>query len=663
MINLSKYVLNSGKYYEHNHNCSLCSVIDDEYSKINDSFNQQDKIKKLEELLVNGYNLVNVYESNNKKISNLSSYKTYNDDILKKALSKFSPSQSQQVYNTYYALDATLLFGRFCRECGARKHDIFDTHLLLNNNEFNFLYTLSNDCSSITLTWTKITYSFGYYVYIYKKSDISDFEELYKTNENSLSFTDTKLDDGRVYSYKIKYFDETGNVMFEKTLDVLVPTNKDHTPNKINNLVFMKHRELLHNEGTEEYRTHDYITAKYDVNSNDTNFGDVIFKMNEEHVPAIDYWYNDIQFMNHDEYTFTDRMKRYFLKPYIRSRVFRKDGTDDHDLFPDLYYWNSSMPATFMSFSLFEDDMYNLTFQDGFRSMKINYSLKVKNTVKYVRIVFKQDNKIILNNQEFSTYKIVDVPAIHALYDYEVNITRLASNSYWVFGVFPVYENSTEDIRLEFQKIVKINPCFDKTILYDETKFYDMGDWYKDKDFDKYNLRTYEKISYNKTPENVYMCDKLKHKDVSVLLIHEDEVSECFTVSFDYKMIAKNKDDRLNYFMNFTPELKVVDTYDQWRTFKKTYFNKDFMILRWEQMKMGEMPYTCTFVKNIKIDNETIIDTYIDNFTRTDLIKFKEFYYYNKKIRHNSKHQHVPKKFYNVDIIMNDYYDKDVKGE
>jgi hypothetical protein len=58
------------------------------------------------------------------------------------------------------------------------------------------------------------------------------------------------------------------------------------------------------------------------------------------------------------------------------------------------------------------------------------------------------------------------------------------------------------------------------------------------------------------------------------------------------------------------------------------------------------------------VHNETIIDTDTDNFTRKDTIKFKDYHYYNRTIKHNALYQHTPKKYFSSDIVINPYYDK-----
>lgn len=685
---MSKYILDIDKYWEHTSNCSLCSAIDNQYKYIQELASQkvinkyaiQHEMKILEKMLVNGYGLINVYEANHtqhKLISDrIHSMSSYNDDIVKSVIKKYGIEVGDLVYNTYISKEPTLIFSRFCKDCGARKPDIFDTECLKDFKKLTFISELINATNpkddkhpkSILLKWLPIDYDFKHCIKIFKKSDTDIVGEktdsegytlLFTTDDDRiLQFEDNNIEDGRAYYYKLEYVNEFDFEFYVLKTNVLNPADKDHTPKNVLNFSIKKHRKLIRNADL-TYSTYDTVFAYYEVD-NDDNFGDVFIKLNEEHVPSIDYWYKDLEFKNHDVFEVTKdiKEKRYFLKPYVRSRVFKKDGIKDHDKYPDLYYWNTNMPAQFFNYSDFKDEMYGLTFTEGKRSMKITYHLKINNAVDHVRIMFKQDNKYITDDDD-GTYKIVDVPAVHALYDYEVDITGLASNTFWVFGVFPVYKGCDPDIRIEYQYITKIKPWFQSDMVYDSPlEFYYVGRWYYDYDFDKYDLPGYDKIKrVSARNKKVMMCDRLSMKDVSVLLIHNDDCAEHFRVGFDFKMIAKTRQDRMHYFLDGIPQLKVVDTYDQWMHFERDYYNYEYMILRWEQMKMSDSPWTCTFVDNVTVHNDIIIDTATDNFTRKDELKFVEYHYYNHTIKHNALYQHTPKKFYGVNIVINPYYD------
>lgn len=685
---MSKYILDIGKHWEHNNKCPLCTAIDNQYEYISKLAKEptvnkeaiQHEMHILEHMMINGYGLIDVYESNSIQhklvFDKIQRMPSYTEDVVNSALNVFGKDKGTLKFNEYVAKEPTLIFSRFCRDCGARKPDIFDTECLKDFKNAIFTCELidlkipvdSTHKQYIDLKWNSIDYDFPYTMKIWKKVDNSKIDEttdlegykLLLDTDKYFETKDTELEDGRAYYYKLQYVNEFGMVFKELKTNVLVPCYCDHIPKNISNLRFIKHRKLVKQDDL-TYQTYDTFRAEYDVDKTDTDFGEVIFKINEEHVPSTDYWYTDEEFKNHESYHFVNDKKRFFLKPYIKSRLFKKDWVNDHDIYPDLYFWNTSMPVQFFQYEPFGEDIYNVKFEDGKRSMKITYNLKIRNKIKYVRIMFKQSDKYITDDDD-GTYKIVDVPAVHALYDYEVNITGLASNSYWVFGAFPVYENSDPDIRLEYQTIVKIRPWFSKDKWYrNPLDFYYIGKWYSDKDFDRYKVPSWDKISLaDCRKKNVMMCDKIQMKDVAVLLIHDDDCSECFTLDFDFKMIAKTRQDRLHNFVNFQPQLKVVDTYDKWMSFERSYYNYEYMIIRWEQMKFADTKWTCTFIDNVHVHNETIVDTDTDNFTRTDTIKFKDFHYYNRTIKHNSLYQHTPKKFYGVDIVMNPYYDKHV---
>ena len=387
-------------------------------------------------------------------------------------------------------------------------------------------------------------------------------------------------------------------------------------------------------------------------------FGNVFFKVNSDHVPSVDYFVDDFVFKDNEYFRFPNKQQRYFVKPYIRSRLFKKDWDNDHQIYPDLYFWNTDQRVDILQYQPFSEDMYDLTFEDGYRSMIIRYKIKMRHTVKFVRILFKQSKEYITDQDD--TYKVVDVPVENAVFDYEIEIKGLAGNSYWVFGAFPVYEDSDTDIRIEYQTIVKIKPWFKEHEWFEnDFDYYYTGYWYFAHDFDKYDLPSINKIiTKNSRDKDVIMCDGLKKQQVAPLLIHRNECSEAFTLEFDFKMLAKTQKDRFHTYVNYKRQLKVVDTSLKWLHFKETFYNQDYMYIRFEQMKMCNSIWTCSLVDNVHVTNQIMIDDKTDNFTREDEIRFTDFNYYNRRIKHNNRHLHTPKKFYKVVIKMLPYIDE-----
>lgn len=651
---MSKFVLDIGSEWKHNDNCKLCSTIDKLYNELLTDQSNQHKISSLEYLLIDGYKLINVIESNNnitnEVAENIKSYLTYNDDIVNKAISKFGNSSESIVYNTYFAKNPTMLFGRWCRDCGSRKPDIYDTIKLLSFN-INFNYKLINNV--ISLYWDKLIYDFDYKINIYKKVDNID-EILFFTSDNSiLTITDSDIKDGRTYYYRIEYITEFNEILCECSLNVLNKINKDHTPKQLSNLRFVKHKkiELI----DDKYITINYIKAVYDK-PDDINFGKSIFKLNSDHVPSIEFWHSDYEFNDDNTFIFPDNNTKYFIKTFVRSKPFKIDWINDHKIYPDKYFYNSDMTPRIIQYNDYRDDLYDLVFSDSRRSMKITYKLKIYNECTGVKLLFKQDNKFILDDND-GTYKEVIIPVEHAIYDYEVYINGLASNSFWVFGIFPMYENCDPDIKIENQTITKITPWFEQNKNYDIDNFYYYGKWYKNNDFSKYNMDTIDKIiNSDSRKSEVLICDKIKQSDVSVALIHDDDVSECIHISFDYKMIAKSKNDVYNVFLDNELKHTTNNTYGKWVNFSYDANGLDYLILRWEQMKFSSSNYTCTFLDNVSIENKEIIDTSINNFTVDEEIIFKNIYYYNRKIKHNRVYQHTPTKCLKTVITINKYY-------
>ena len=644
---MSKYVLEISKNkYESSPNCEICKVIDEQFKTLS-SFSSQEEIKRLELLLVNGYHLNDVLESNNAQIKYklLNQYPSYHIDIYNKALHKIG--EENTIYNTYNALSPTLLFGRWCKNCGSRKHDIYDMTFHSNLSSF----TLQYDLDSHILSWKDIQYEFIHYFKIYKKSDISSFKLLKQTTDFTLY--DDDLDDGRVYTYLIQVLDMHDEVLAVKHIEVWTPY-EDHTPLPIN------YEYRIHRYLDENHNIIDYLYAKYDVN--DSNYGKTIFKLNHDHVPSITYWHDDVYFDEHDRFFFPDDRK-YFLKPYIMSKKFKKDGINDHLLHPDKYFWNINSETKIVQYRPFyQDYVYDLVFTPLRRAMQITFKLKWPNDIKQLKLYFKQTDQYLLDTDD--TYKVLTITPIPGVVEYTIDINRLASNTHWMFGLFPVYDSKDEDIRMEYQTVALIPPIYDMVKKYQTASaFYDINHWHLHSDFYSYDIRSNNALpSIMDRQHEVWICDKLPHHDVGVLLIHDNDIPECFTLSYDYKFISITKKDRLNMFHNFQLDHKVLPVYDEWAHFEKRYMNQDYAIIRWEVMRHETVSWTCAFLDNITITAHKIIDKYTDNFTYTEELIIKNAYKYNKKIRYNGRYKFAPERIYHMNVVMKPYDEKDLEG-
>ena len=139
---MPKYIVDETKImWEHNDNCSLCSAIDKQYNYIEEIFKTpnydkdylQQQWNVLEDMLVNGYGELHTLEAESKvhKFYNnlLNDMTFYNEDINKLIINKYGNKKIK--YNEDNLRQASILFSRFCRNCGSRKPDIVNTHQLL----------------------------------------------------------------------------------------------------------------------------------------------------------------------------------------------------------------------------------------------------------------------------------------------------------------------------------------------------------------------------------------------------------------------------------------------------------------------------------------------------------------------------------------------------
>jgi len=685
-----KYIVDETKpIWEHSDNCSLCSAIDNQYNYIEEILKQtnydkdylQQQWNVLEDMLVNGYGEVHTLEANarvHKFYNNLLNDMTfYNEDT--KNLIIDTCGNKKQKYNKDNLRYPSVLFSRFCKDCGARKPDIVDTHQL-DDFDYKLTATTNPDLHSITVSWIPINYPYDFTVKLYKRADNTPIDTIKDKDNNDIpdttkgkfinnswyrfvsafkanditSYQDNQIADGRAYYYVLEYHDIDDMIFHTLTAHTYNKVWFNHIPKLLKNLKYKQHRHLIKNDKG-QLVTDDFIYAYYEDNQ-DIDFGEVIFKLNSDHVPSKDFFITDYQFKNHEKFHLPDNNTSYFIKPYIKSKQFKKDWDNDHQIYPDLYFYNTDSQAEIIHYKPYYDEMYNLKFEDGIRSMKISYDLKMRNHIDHVRIMFKQNNKYITDDDD-GTYKVVDVPATHATYHYEINITGLASNTFWVFGVFPVYTDTDADIRTEYQTIVKIKPWFvDDEYFSDALDFTYIGKWYLDHDFNEYALPSLTHVvNANSLDKEVWMVDKQQKKDVAPLVILREYVPEYFYIEFNYKAVTKTDLDRYHYYINDKMQLKIVDTEGKWLYYKEYFYNLPYAIHRWEQMKMSDSPWTCSFVDNIHIHNFTVIDKETNNFTRKDELKYTNYHYYNRTIKHNNLYLHTPDKFYGVDIQINPY--------
>ena len=637
---MSKHILKiSDNKYETNRFCPICECID----KIYDKIKTQEDIENLETLLVNGYGLVDVLEANNmtSKYKYLQNIPSYHDDIYNKALAQIGNKDT--IYNSYNAMSPSLLFGRWCKNCGSRKHDIYDSTF---NSDFSS--KIEFDYDTQTLFWNDIHFDFDYSYRISRKDDLGEKVVLATTKQ--LYYQD-ELKDGRLYLYQIEVLDELNNVVHTMNKYVLIPS-LDHTPKTIP-IEYRIHRALKESESG--YIPYDYMYIRYD--DSDENLDKVLVKVNDDHVPSKTYWVHDLYF--HDnKFDFPDD-RTYFAKPYLISKKFKQKDKEDHWYYPHLYFWNESIPPVLIKKEKwYEDNIYNLNFTPDDRQMTITFSVKLPHNIKQFHLYFKQGEELITDSND--TFKHITFTAKKYIEDYVITINHLASNSKWSFAIFPEYETYDEDIREEYQSTNFITPTYELDQYFTKPEdFYDINHWHLAKDFSYYD--NYNKVYSCDDRDIVWQCDQLPYHDVGVLLIHNLIVPEFFTLSYDYKFLDKNSDDVFNMFYNFNLEHRIGFIHSQWHSFSKLYENQRQYIIRWEVMRHAHSRQTCAFLDNIHIKAHPIIDTYLDNFTYEEDIKLKDLFYYNKKFRHNGKYRHSPKRYFHMNVNINPYTINDIQ--
>lgn len=236
---MSKYVIpfQNNSNWKTNANCPFCLAINDLYNEImymnadsdENQQLQQSKIQQLENLLVDGYGLLQVYEKNgyfiyNKnEIDKIKYYTTNSNSFMSKVSNYFDPQRS--VSSSTNIDDPVLLHSRWCKNCGSRKPDIYDPlrdeiPSLIEVINFNVEF---DDNTGIKISWQDPDLSNWSKTKLIRKnnskpSSDTDGVVITEYSDNSSKYKDTpfidqSFDYGNIYYYVVFEYDDLGNVI------------------------------------------------------------------------------------------------------------------------------------------------------------------------------------------------------------------------------------------------------------------------------------------------------------------------------------------------------------------------------------------------------------------------------------------------------------------
>jgi len=626
-------------------------------------------LDELSKLLVNGYGFVHAVEGNGvvtgSQVSAAERMPLYTDDVLLRFAKEgvgldveFNPTKAQQ---------ATVVFGRWCAACGARKHDVIDAKLwarlytgVLPAEQLNVTCTV--DGTTVHVKWTTLD-QLGYPVpgarlVLTRRPDVG--AGVQAGGEVEFDSTTGELDDvppdnGRAYVYTATLLDEHGDEVCSASATAwLEVTPVNGYPKALLGLGLLRSRHLeLDDNG--EYVVVDELVGLPEVDPTDQAYGGVLLRWNADHVPDQDWHAGDHDFDENQRLRVVNLPERFFLKPLVYSRLFRRDGVDDHQEFPELRLWNTDTPAQLVSWRAFEDVLVDLTFTDGRRSMTVDWRIIMPppDGLEYFRVLLKQTDEWIVDGLA-EGYKVIDVPFVHGVDRYRVEFDGLAAGMWWTCGVFPVYSDSTPDVRLEYQHRVEVAPMGvvgDHRYGVGFEDFYYTGKWVLADD------RGGFKGEPGEVDHQVMTADLLNVGQVAPLLVRLTDAADAVEVTFDYKVLTRDNSARFAVFVNDQCLLTTTDTGNRWAHATLKACGTRGLTVRWEYMRAPwhALPCNVAMVDNVVIHGLPVVDDKTTNFTRTDAIYVLQEYLFNRRIRFNGEQKYTADKISVTRVVIDPY--------
>ena len=682
---MSSYLLRLTKgLYKSTSSCPWCEAIDAAFAQLDDKLLHEEygqrQLANLEALLVNGYGMVRAVESAGAVTTNMvdeaKRIPMVSDDAVRRVAKELA-GQDVTV-NMNLARQATAVFGRWCAACGARKHDVVDMRqwARLYTNivpcEAMYVHTEVNNDRVAHVTWSPLV-DLGYPVPGAKlvltrtpdegASGLAG-EEIALDTDGKQELDDVWPDDGRAYIYTLTLFDELGKEICHKSSTTWLPvTAENGQPAALRGLRLVRGRTLVENDAGELVRR-DILTGVADVDPSDTAYGGVLLRWNEDHVPDQDWHVGDHDFDENLQLIITEETpRRFFLKPLVYSRLFRRDGDDDHLRYPELRLWNVDTPVQYTGWRDFEDVLRDLTFTDGLRSITITWRVDMPwpEGLSYFRVMLKQTDAWITDGLA-EGYKVIDVPVHPGVKGYEVDITGLAAGVWWTCGVFPVYTDSTPDVRLEYQHKVLVQP--DNVV--NEVKyghgfndFYYTGMWQLMDDSNGWAGEPGE------ADHQVMTADLLRVGQVAPLLVHQAEASDAVEIEFDYKVLTRDASARFSVSANDMCLLTCDDTGGRWRHAKLLACGTYGLIVRWDYQRAPwhALPWNKAMVDNIVIRGLPVNDDAVNNFSRTDVLQIVDKHIYNRRFKFDGTKMYTSDKISLTKVVIDPYVTYDSAHE
>jgi len=655
---MPKYIVpfvNSNNW-ETNSNCNLCPIIDALYNKAiieSDPFQLQYDLSDLDNyLVVDGYNLLPVYETDgyvidnsdpefivpivNLNIQRISQYQVCTDLFMLKVNKVLYPTQNIVLPGNSSIDNPVIIHSRWCKKCASRKPDIYDTERQENLNLLtieNFNVTLLSPDDTInyfraSISWNDLNSNAWNKTVLLRQIDrlpqndtdgeiLKEYTGIKNLYNDSNPYFDNNLEPGYVYYYQIFAYDNLGQILKSSNILFSYVTIDNFTPPSIiTDLTTKQVRSLSKVESSYQIKDNVEITWTNPVSE---GFIGTILRISDKFVPFDE---NSCTGVSGKELSINDSSDPASLS-FGHTYYFRVFPYDETKYIPNpigpgyvpYENFNRNSPPSIINIVSYPGNVTALVVIGGDQQISLTWTDPVDLIWTGTKIMYKVGS-MILNEHDGV---IVETTTRDELNKYQLTplvIPNLKNNTTYYVGVFPMTSNNiielsdltiTPDtniasVTVQNQKSAIVGSWVELITVNFETSDYlnyftHFGRWKVELDNDIHSGHDY-----------VLRIENLNSKDSDNCFMALYNVAYGAVVSFDYKISMVPNMDTFTFSIvnNETTDVTFSDTgnFLQWRNVAFNIDAGDGIKLIWNWTK-GHSSYNYGFVA---IDN--IIITY-----------------------------------------------------
>ena len=520
--------------WKHNSKCETCTKIDkliseitmlqtkyfsltdntfislkEQSQEIQNLFSQiQSKIDKLEYYQVDGYNILQTYEShgiatNQDKIDSLYTMKNIEESVNIRINNYLNNKSVEYIED----IDKETTFSsRWCSQCSLRKCDIFDT----NRTERMDLLPITNAFAiakdyKIKLNWEDSQAKTYSYTKLFRNNELilTTTKNQYKT----LSYIDRDIIPGKLYEYNIINYDKFDNILTQKKIFALQERTEEENKNIIPDTIIdtkVRQRIVLKNNIPVHVLTTTF-TSPDNAESNNIRLDiDSIpyYEFDGEEIEKQEQLTNIlIKGIEQDKYEIKgipfDFNRTYYIKPYPCSEIFYKKN--DNQYIPYRMY-NRNSSYDYIIYHKTVDTPINLSIRNSDKKCFVNWEDTNDSNWKSTIIMIREYNECLIKDDTDGEIIYIETEKnLHINNKYCID--NLISGKKYQIGIFSV---SKEDI----VTISPIQLIGEPLYLRNEADFNGLNV------FDGYSKISYTKYGYFMNEHDSYWWKYLKYSPI-----------------------------------------------------------------------------------------------------------------------------------------------------